>query len=561
LAAYDNFDDRYLGAKSSNPTVDNDGNTLLAGALYFNTVVPEMRLWTGSAWVAAYVSGTGFLASANNLSELTATASTARTNLGLGTAAVVADSTLVHTSGNETIAGTKTFSSDASISGLTVGKGGSAVVTNTAVGGNALNANTTGNTNTAIGFNSLTLNTTGTENTGIGTGALETNTTGAQNTGIGREALDKNTTANGNTAVGYRASYSNTTGTQNASVGQQSLNGNTTGSSNSALGYQALLSNTTGGNNTAVGYQAGYSNTTGTTNAFFGYQAGYNNIAGIGNTFIGMQAGSSHNTAGNTFNTFVGYYSGYSTTGTLNSFFGEESGNAITTGSKNTILGRYSGNQGGLDIRTASNYIVLSDGDGNPRGAFDSNGVLRLGDVGVAPSYGTTKLQVYRTGSSVRLVEFNNANNANNDENLRLVLGVNANNTSSYALILTTGGADKYYLYGNGTYGTISDRTLKKNIETTRNGYIDDLCKLRVVKYNWTTDEEGTPKELGWIAQEVEEVFPNLVQDGKPNDQGEVHKQVKTSVLPFMLLKAIQELKTIVDAQAAEIAELKAKVA
>jgi hypothetical protein len=85
LAAYDNFDDRYLGAKSSNPTVDNDGNALLAGALYFNTVAPEMRLWTGSAWVAAYVSGTGFLASANNLSDL-ASAPTARTNLGLGTA-------------------------------------------------------------------------------------------------------------------------------------------------------------------------------------------------------------------------------------------------------------------------------------------------------------------------------------------------------------------------------------------------------------------------------------------------------------------------------------------
>lgn len=61
LAAYDNFDDRYLGAKSSNPTLDNDGNALIAGALYFNTTVPEMRLYTGSAWVAAYVSGAGFV--------------------------------------------------------------------------------------------------------------------------------------------------------------------------------------------------------------------------------------------------------------------------------------------------------------------------------------------------------------------------------------------------------------------------------------------------------------------------------------------------------------------
>ena len=60
LAAYDNFDDRYLGPKASDPTLDNDGNALLAGALYFNTVVPEMRLYTGSAWVAAYVSGGSF---------------------------------------------------------------------------------------------------------------------------------------------------------------------------------------------------------------------------------------------------------------------------------------------------------------------------------------------------------------------------------------------------------------------------------------------------------------------------------------------------------------------
>jgi hypothetical protein len=83
LAAYDSFDDRYLGAKSSNPTLDNDGNALLAGSLYYNTVVPEMRLYTGSAWVAAYVSGAAYLLTANNLSELTATASTVRTNLGL----------------------------------------------------------------------------------------------------------------------------------------------------------------------------------------------------------------------------------------------------------------------------------------------------------------------------------------------------------------------------------------------------------------------------------------------------------------------------------------------
>jgi hypothetical protein len=84
LTAYDNFDDRYLGAKSSDPSLDNDGNALVAGALYFNTVIPGMKVYTGSAWVIAYSSGSGLLQVANNLSDVASTA-TSRTNLGLGT--------------------------------------------------------------------------------------------------------------------------------------------------------------------------------------------------------------------------------------------------------------------------------------------------------------------------------------------------------------------------------------------------------------------------------------------------------------------------------------------
>jgi hypothetical protein len=49
-ASYDSFDDRYLGAKSSPPSVDNDGNALLTGAFYWNTVDNAMYVWTGSAW-------------------------------------------------------------------------------------------------------------------------------------------------------------------------------------------------------------------------------------------------------------------------------------------------------------------------------------------------------------------------------------------------------------------------------------------------------------------------------------------------------------------------------
>ena len=82
LAAYDSFDDRYLGSKSSAPTLDNDGNALAGGALYFDTVSQGMKVYTGSAWVDAYVPGSTYLAKASNLSDLTNTA-TARTNLGV----------------------------------------------------------------------------------------------------------------------------------------------------------------------------------------------------------------------------------------------------------------------------------------------------------------------------------------------------------------------------------------------------------------------------------------------------------------------------------------------
>jgi len=52
-ASYDSFDDRYLGPKSSAPSVDNDGNALLTGALYWNTSTNNLFVWTGSTWTSA----------------------------------------------------------------------------------------------------------------------------------------------------------------------------------------------------------------------------------------------------------------------------------------------------------------------------------------------------------------------------------------------------------------------------------------------------------------------------------------------------------------------------
>jgi hypothetical protein len=81
-AALDSFDDRYLGPKTSDPALDNDGNALLTGALYFNSVSNIMKVYDGSAWITVAITSAGLLAAANNLSDLTNTA-TARQNLDL----------------------------------------------------------------------------------------------------------------------------------------------------------------------------------------------------------------------------------------------------------------------------------------------------------------------------------------------------------------------------------------------------------------------------------------------------------------------------------------------
>ena len=251
---------------------------------------------------------------------------------------------------------------DGLIYGLTVGRGAGAVSTNTAVGASALAANTTGDRNIAFGFGALDVNTSGSVNTAVGHNSLGANTTGDSNTGIGGSALLLNTTGSSNTAVGNRSLENNTAG-NNTAVGRSAMFANTTGTSNVAVGSNALEANTTASENTAVGYQSLYTTSTAARNTAVGYRAGYLATTGANNVFVGFAAGESVTTGGN--NTFVG---------ARGSALGGGAGNTVTTGSKNTILGQYDGNQGGLDIRTASNYIVLSDGDGGIGARWVSGG-------------------------------------------------------------------------------------------------------------------------------------------------------------------------------------------
>jgi hypothetical protein len=97
-ASFDSFDDRYLGAKSSDPSVDNDGNALLTGALYFNSTDNVMKNYTGSAWqtlkpTSSEQTNINTLAAADVVADMAilATADIVADMNTLGTADVVSD--------------------------------------------------------------------------------------------------------------------------------------------------------------------------------------------------------------------------------------------------------------------------------------------------------------------------------------------------------------------------------------------------------------------------------------------------------------------------------------
>jgi len=356
--------------------------------------------------------------------------------------------------GTQTYTGAATFTSGITVQGLTVGKGAGAVATNTAVGASALSGGSlSGARNIGIGQNAGNTLTTGAQNTFVGSYCGTGITTGTQNIGIGDGAMTGNS--------------SNATGSYNVGVG--ALTALTSGSNNVGVGYQALNANTTASNNTAVGYQAGYSNTTNGANAFFGGLSGYNST-GVTNTYLG-------------------YGAGYS----------------MTSGGKNVIIGGYNGNQGGLDIRTSSNCIVLSDGDGNVRVLIYGTGYFTTGTGANSP--------------------YNNASGSG----ANMVVG------SDGALFRST-----------------SSLKYKTDVQDANFG-IADVLKLRAVTYKGKGLFDGDKVFAGLIAEEVHEAgltqFVQYADDGSPD-------ALSYGNMVSLCIKAIQELKAELDTAKLQIAAL-----
>jgi hypothetical protein len=178
----------------------------------------------------------------------------------------------------------------------------------------------------------------------------------------------------------------------------------------------------------------------------------------------------------------------------------------MTSGSNNTIVGKYTGNNGGLDIRTSNNNIVLSDGDGNPRLHIDSSGntLAKAGTIGGLGSYNNT------TGSAA-----------------------NVNILSSGVLVRST-----------------SSLRYKNTINDATHG-LTELLALRPVTYKGNND--GDTVFGGLIAEEVHDA--GLTEFVTYNDDNEPDALAYGNMVS-LCIKAIQEQQATITALEARIATL-----
>ena len=207
------------------------------------------------------------------------------------------------------------------------------------------------------------------------------------------------------------------------------------------------------------------------------------------------------------------------------------------------------GNSGNVDLIQASNAAITFQTNTTERARIDSSGNLLVGTT----SLGSTE-KFHVSTATTETARFTNSVNSSGYSGIRVVVG--ASDTSTWHFRGETRGFSNWYLYGNGTTSYSSDERLKKNIETARNGYLDDLMQLRVVKYNWKNHDDATPKELGLIAQEVEQVFPSLVHETEIEGVEGSRKNIKHSVMEFILIKAIQEQQALITTLTARITAL-----
>jgi trimeric autotransporter adhesin len=339
------------------------------------------------------------------------------------------------------------------------------------------------NYTTAEGCNALSLLTTGLGNTGVGWYSLFSNTDASYNTAVGAGTLVLND-GDSNTALGAAALLLNTSGTENTAIGTDAMVYNDTGIQNTVIGAFALFSNTEGSFNTGVGEAALFSNTTGDQNTAIGYSALRSNIDGTLNTATGFHALITNENG--SFNTANGYNAlRLNIGGSDNTAIGTQALFHNTTGGENTALGE----SAGFSQTTGSGNVYI--GTGVPGVDGESNACY------IASIFGQT--------SSVGIPVLVNANHK---------LGT-----------------------------TTSSKRFKEDIKPM-NTASETLFALKPVSFRYKKDIDPTGiPQLGLVAEDVEEVNPNLVVRDKEGQPYSVRYDAVNAMLLNEFLKEHKKVK------------------
>ncbi|MEO6818872.1 MAG: tail fiber domain-containing protein [Ginsengibacter sp.] len=406
----------------------------------------------------------------------------------------------------------------------------------------------------AIGKDALYLN---------GSGGA-TGVQGLFNTAVGSEALTANTKGLNNTATGYNALFTNTIGIGNTANGSSALLSNTSGNDNTALGNQSLFSNKISGGNTAIGVNALYSNI-GSLNTAVGNDALKNNTTGISNTAIG----SSADVRSPSLNYATAIGAGAKVDCSECLVLGDQSVNVGIGIEKPTAkLHVNPDGAGGIYIggnQTAGGYTGLALGVTNKSGGGASIQATQAsgnnyGNLLLNPSAGNVGIGF----SNPTSVKFPLHINQNGYNGIGLTLGPDTWDiyvgTQTHVLKFNYNGVQKSYIDEiDGSYNTLSDKRFKKNI-TPLTTVLDKVMALTPKNYKYISNEntENADKiATGFIAQEVMPLFPNLVsdftKDGKDSTDKTVYHGINYAGFSVIAIKAIQEQQVMIEAQQKQI--------
>ncbi len=356
---------------------------------------------------------------------------------------------------------------------------------------------------------------------GGSTGSLEFNATDLTvwNNGKGNIAT--------NTSFGDGALKSNTTGNFNTALGGSSLENNTNGGANVSVGSLSMRSNTSGGNNVAVGMSALISNTSGGNNAAFGTNALSLNTTGLSNTAIGTQAGSwagasAVNNTDSTNSVFVGSNTRPLADGQTNQIV---IGNgAIGHGSNTVTLGNSS-----IATTILRGNVGIATTSPESGWKLDVSGIVAMGS-----SSGNARLYI-SSQNTTNGITYLQARNLSVNTPLHILASEVSFNSLGTGTVFSNAGTL--------TNINPSDERLKENI--TDLGYgLNEILQLRPVSYNWINDNANQGTQFGFIAQEVQEIMPELINEFTitEDDEEVVRLGLDKEAIFVTLVNAIKEL-------------------